>query len=143
MSTYSTSEEYYKVFFSRLLEQFDKEFPTLSLRTRRTSGKPFCSFPTGSSDYRYYIAFRGGNRLSCELYIDLKNGEHNLAELYRLMQYREVLEKKTGILSWEPLETKRACRIAAYITRRDVDEMIRWAVDKLREFHKTFGPLIQ
>jgi len=88
------------------------------------------------SGCRYSSSFAGQDRLRHELYIDTGDGEKNLQILAHLHDHQEQLEVEYGRpLSWEPLEGKRACRVADYKDGCSVldtarhDEFIEWFLD--------------
>jgi hypothetical protein len=65
------------------------------------------------------------------------------------LKKKESLESKYGEpLEWEPLEEKRACRIAAYRNEEidddseTLEEIKIWTIERLLKFKEIFRPII-
>ena len=97
---------------------------------------------------------RGGcriddNRHVTGTYIDTGVETYNKFAIDYLRDQRDELELAFGErLEWEPLEGRRACRIAIYCDGSIEDSAevrerhFRWAVDHLLLFKKVFGPYL-
>jgi hypothetical protein len=117
----------YAAFWERFLEQMRAKHPGWT-RARKGPADNWLSLPSPSRGgwSSYTLSFpRGpsGQQLRCELYIDSQDPaevEQRFGELY---QRREAIDAAFGAeLAWEPLEGRRASRIAAYGTG-DVTEV--------------------
>lgn len=87
------------------------------------------------SEARLYCSFARNQRIRHELYIDAGDEEKTRAVYERLEAKRESLQAEYGRpLEFDPIEGKKACRIADYLdghitdTQRH-DEFIDWFVD--------------
>lgn len=138
----------YQGFFQRLLDELRDKHKFTNAR----AGQPqnWYSFRSGVSGFSYSAAFKKGNRLGVELYIDFGDENQNLAALRALREDAAEIEKSIGErLSWEELEDRRACRVALYRegSIRDpqdtVDEYLDWTIEKLLAFRTVFGPRIR
>lgn len=75
----------------------------------------YISKKTGASGISYLFSTSKGE-VNVELYIDRGNEARNLAILHQLMAHREEIERAYGgLLDWQEMEGKRACRIRATI----------------------------
>jgi hypothetical protein len=80
----------------------------------------------------FAVSFAAGGRLRTELYIDSGDAEENVRIYEHLALQRGVLESAYGgPLEFEPLEGRRACRIASYRSgtiseREQWEEFIDW-----------------
>jgi hypothetical protein len=108
----------YRAFWQSFLERVRDEHPDW---TRATKGQPqnWMNLPSpfkgGSTSYS--VNFPIDSRLRCELYVDSINPSEVHERFNQLLEHRDAIEASFGEpLSWEPLETKRASRIAAYST---------------------------
>jgi hypothetical protein len=131
-------QEYYHQFFTAFLTSIKKSYPTFT-NAKSVGADSWFPFGSGKTGYVYNMAFRGGNRFSCELYIDTNNKDLNKAKFDQLMISKEDIEQAVGVLSWERLDDKRACRIASYIEVASEDEMILWGIQKLVTFRECFS----
>lgn len=141
----SEREEKYRVFFQSLID-------TLRVRHQFTGarkGQPqsWSSFTSGFGGVTYGASFGSGNRARVEIYIDVGDAEKNLDLFQKLEEHKEPIESHfTQPLNWQPLESRRACRI--HISRagsiQDGEEALRdiqaWMVEHLLEFKEVFGP---
>jgi hypothetical protein len=137
----TVKQEYYHTFFTALLERVHKELPGFS-NAKKVNYDSWKTFPSGVSGTVYDVAIRQGNRLSCEVYIDSGNKEKNKQRFDSVLAYKDEIEDKLGKLSWERLDNKTASRIACYIDFTNDEEMLSWAINKLKEFKETFKPII-
>lgn len=99
--------------------------------------------------FTYGFVFSQNNRVRVELYVDLGDAAQNQHALKWLMLQREEIEREFGAsLGWEPLEDKRACRVALYrdgsIDQPDALVDIRdWAIERLLQMRQIIGPRIR
>jgi hypothetical protein len=137
----------YAKFFQRLIDELRDKYKFTVAR----AGQPqnWFSFSTGTRGFQYSVSFAARNRLRAEVYIDFGSGhdETNEAALKALQASSEEIDAAFGEkLSWESLDTKRACRVACYGTGsiEDSDDKLesyrQWMVDRLLKFKKLFGP---
>jgi hypothetical protein len=135
----------YQQFFQRLIDELRVEHRF----TNAKAGQPqnWYSFSTGTRGLQYSFNFASGGRLRAELYIDAGEAEVNAAILDRLRSDKAAIEAQFGEpLSWEDLDSRRACRVACYSPgsiedpQDALDEHLAWAVQKLLLFKKVFGP---
>lgn len=73
------------------------------------------AYLTGDVSARFVLAFASHGRFRVELYIDAGDEDTNKATFDALRTHSHELESAVGMpLSWERLDGKRACRVAAY-----------------------------
>ena len=137
----------YQEFFQRLLDDLRENHRFTNARV----GQPqnWYSFTSGTGGFSYGMSFAAGNRVRAELYIDTGVETYNKFAIDYLRDRRDELEEAFGErLEWEPLEGRRACRIATYCSGSIEDSTevrerhLRWAVDHLLLFKKVFGPYL-
>lgn len=106
-----------QTFFLDVLADVTTERPAIRLPTRsRAHWLSFASGPWGSWDFS---CGRDG-RLRVEAYIDSGDAAVNLALFEQLQGEAAQLEQRVGHpVSWEPLESRRACRVAVYFPLHD------------------------
>lgn len=82
-----------------------------------------------------------------EVYIDFLNKEANLKLLSDLELHKEQIHAELGqTLDWQPLEARRACRIALVRPGSIEDDndtladIQSWMIDNLLKFKQVFGP---
>ena len=138
----------YKEFFQSLIDTLREDYRFTGARI----GQPqnWYSFTSGFSGVSYGASFALGNRVRVELYIDRGDAEMNRQFFSYLHEQIKVVEHEFGgVLQWEPLEDKRACRIAVYTSGSIEDKAVSlneiqiWMVDKLLKFKKVFEPRLQ
>jgi len=137
----SNKEEYYHNFFTDFLKNVHEELPGFT-NSKKVGYDSWKAFPSGVSGVIYPVAFRAGDRFSCELYIDTGNKEQNKKLFDILFEQKDAIENKLGVLSWERLDDRKACRIADYIKISNDEEMIKWGIRKLKEFKECFKEYI-
>jgi hypothetical protein len=128
---------FYQEFFSKFLIGLKQQQPHFT-NAKSVGYDSWFSFASGRSGYAYSIAFRSGNRISCELYIDLNDKELNKAKFDSLDESRGDIEESLGLLSWERLDEKRACRIAIYKDITTDEVMVEWGIKTLVAFKSVF-----
>jgi len=130
-------EEYFHKFFTAILELVHKELPGFT-NSRKVSHDSWKGFSSGVGGYIYNLAFRSNNRFSCELYLDSGNKEKNKERYDLLYVHKDMIEKYLGVLSWERLDDKNACRIASYTNCTNDQEMLAWGIQRLKSFREVF-----
>ena len=95
--------------------------------------------------FKYSASFALGGRVRAEVYIDCEDKTKNEAILDALLESRSEIEKEFGAeLSWERLESKRACRIACYrdgeidADTETLESLRDWMVQQLLTFKRVF-----
>jgi hypothetical protein len=135
----------YQQFFQGMLDDLRENHKFTNAR----AGQPqnWYTFSTGTRGFVYGASFAAGGRFRAEVYIDVGDGSKNAAAFEALKADRSAIEAAFGEpLEWEPLESKRACRIAVYRegsiedSSSSLEEYHKWAVDHLLQFKKVFGP---
>lgn len=146
VSNKGTSEtgEKYRAHFQVLID----ELRTVHQFTNARAGQPqsWYSFASENSRiFKYVTSFATGGRARTEIYIDTDDKAKNEALFDGLLGMRAEIEAEFGEeLSWERLDTKRACRIALYRDGSiDQDSEVlasirTWAIENLLKFKKVF-----
>ena len=81
---------------------------------RRATIHSYITVPAGVPGIVYGLNFRTGGRIGVDLYFE-SDAETNSRLFSELNKQRESIETELGSeLSWEPLENRKACRIATY-----------------------------
>jgi Domain of unknown function (DUF4268) len=112
----SETKEKYKAYFQGLIDELREEHRFTNAR----AGQPqnWYTFSSENSRvFRYSTSFAQGGRVRVEVYIDCGHGdnEKNNRIFECLKSKKETIEREFGAeLSWEPLDSKRACRVAIY-----------------------------
>lgn len=143
----SGKQALYQEFFQRLIDDLRENHRFTNARV----GQPqnWYSFSSGTRGFSYGVSFAAGNRVRAELYIDAGDEAHNSFAYDSLHNRKEAFERDFGeALEWEPLENKRACRVATYRTGNIEDppevrvEHSVWAIDRLLRLKEVFGPYL-
>jgi len=137
-STKSPRQMYFHEFFIKFLAELKLRNPHFT-NAKSVGYDSWISFGSGKTGFAYSVAFRGGNRFSCELYIDMNDKSLNKAKFDELTQFKAEVADALGDLSWERLDDKRACRIAAYMETTSDGSMIDWGIRTLIVFKDTFS----
>lgn len=105
------------------------------------------SFSSGNKTFRYGHSFAARNRIRTEIYIDNGNEDENKAFFDAMFQQRAEIETEYGgVLEWERLDDKRACRIAIYrdgsidVATEELQQINDWAIKHLLKLQAVFGP---
>lgn len=133
----SERQEDYHRFFIALLELIHIEMPGFT-NSKKVGHDSWKTFPAGISGISYSIAFRTGNRMSCELYFDVGSKDINKERYDNIFLYKDEIEKTLGALSWERLDDRNASRIAVYKDYTNETDMVNWALEKLKSFRDCF-----
>lgn len=144
----SESREQYRSFFQSLIDTLREKHKFTNARV----GLPQ-NWYTFASEYskvfKYSASFSLGNKFRTEIYIDTGDKEENEDLFEFLLEKKGILEDDFGEnFEWEKLETKRACRIAAY-TAASIDDdsehlnnVELWAIENLLKMRNIFPKVI-
>lgn len=143
----SAKREAYQAFFQRLIDDLRAKRLT---NAKAAQPQNWYVFASGLSGFVYGVSFAQGGRLRAELYINTPDGDRNKAAFEKLLAQRSTIESDFGEpLEWEPLEGKKACRIAAYRKGsiedppEAIDQYLAWAIEQFVTLRKTFGPRLE
>jgi CBS domain-containing protein len=142
-------ERAYINFFSAVQNRL-REYAAFPLHPTNPTGISWLvliSFPGRKSWLILSFALR--QRLRLEYYIDTGNKEDNRRVFDALSVHRTLIEGEVGqALEWEPLQKKRASRIALYTEGSITDEperletLIEWAVENAVRFYNVISGLL-
>ncbi|WAH39034.1 DUF4268 domain-containing protein [Alicyclobacillus dauci] len=141
-SARSGKQQYYHDFYTKLLERLHKESPSFTT-ARKVGYDSWYGFGVGRTGFALNLAFRSGNRFSCELYIDCGDKETNEGYFDAIERDKDTIESKLGALEWERLDGKRACRIVKYEKYGNDDAMVEWGIRTVMEFRDVFQPYVK
>lgn len=122
----TTRNEKYRAFWAEYLNRQATEHGAWG---RRGTPQPanWMSFGGPFPGTQINPSFAQGRRLRHELYIDRGDSEANTALFEFLLQRREILETAYGLpLDFDPIDGKRACRIATYRNDGEIQEEDQW-----------------
>lgn len=136
--------ERYRSFFQALIDTLREKHQFTNAR----KGQPqsWYSFSTGFRHLTYGANFTSQREARIEVYIDYPGGDQNLNLLEALQSEESEIHAKLGVLDWQRLENRRACRIAlARFGSIDDDddtlaEIQYWMVENLLKFKEVFSP---
>lgn len=141
----SPRAEAYQAFFQTLIDRLRTKHNFT--KARKAQPQNWYTFSSGVRGIVYGVAFALGGRVRVEAYIDREDDVWNKWMFEALHQQREELEAEFGEpLDWEPLNDKRASRIAVYRSGTiddlppELEEVADWVVDHLLRFKKVVGP---
>ena len=145
----SETKERYRTYFQSLIDELREVHKFTNART----GQPqnWYTFASENSKvYRYSTAFAQGGRVRVEVYVDCGDKARNEQVFDCLLQYKHEIETSIGCeLSWERLDSRRACRIAVY-RDGDIDadsqmlvDIKNWTVQNLLKFKAIFPAKLQ
>lgn len=137
----------YAAFWDRFLEQVRERHPEWT-RARKGQASNWMNLPAPFKGLiTYVVSFPARpSRLRCELYVDAPKPAEVEAAYGALRARREEIEERFGgELEWEPVEDKRASRIAVYtvgdISQADRhDEFIEWFIRSLERLKAALDP---
>lgn len=138
----STKSEKYKSYFQDLINELRDTHRFTSAK----AGQPqnWYAFASGISGINYGANFCQGNKVRTELYIDYGSAEDNEACLDYLLESKQQIEEEFGTqLSWEPIDGKRAARVAIYCdgsidSESNLLEIKDWHISNLLKFKAAF-----
>lgn len=140
----SETKERYRAFFQELIDELrDRHHFTNARAGQPQNWYTFSS--ENSRTFKYSTGFAQGGRVRVEVYIDTGDKAKNEQIFDCLAERKEQIEGAFGAaLSWERLETKRACRVAIYMDG-DIDgesealaQLREWAIQNLLRFKAVF-----
>ena len=145
----SETKERYRSYFQSLIDELRETHKFTNART----GQPqnWYTFASENSKvYRYSTSFAQGGRVRVEVYIDCGDKTKNEQLFDCLLQHKQEIEAALGCeLSWERLDSRRACRIAVY-RDGDIDAdsetlagIKNWTVQNLLKFKAVFPAKFQ
>jgi hypothetical protein len=115
---------------------------------RKPRPRHWYSIAAGRSGFQISLTAKTTDSTAgCELYITGRDFDANHA-LELLMEDRDEIEDALGGLEWQPLPTRRACRIAQ---RRDTNfndrdawpDAVDWCIDRAEKFYQAFSGRVQ
>ena len=141
----SKQGEKYREFFQPLVDTLREEHSFTNARKATT--KSFQGFSSSHSKVSF-IAVALKTEARVEIYLDKKEKNAN-KELYdRLEEQKETIEAEMGVLYWQRLDNKSACRISVtnpglIFDDQNIEEDTReWMIDRLLAFKRVFGPIL-
>ena len=145
----SETKERYRSYFQSLIDELRETHKFTNTRT----GQPqnWYTFASENSRvYRYSTGFAQGGRVRVEATIDCGDKIKNEQLFDCLLQHKQEIEAALGCeLSWERLDSRRACRIAVYRDGEiDADsetlaDIKNWTVQNLLKFKAVFPAKFQ
>lgn len=139
----SAKGEKYRAYFQDLIDTLRESHRFTSAR----AGQPqnWYAFASGITGINYGANFCQGDKVRTELYIDFGSAEENDACLNYLFESKQQIEDEIGTsLSWEPIDGKRAARVAIYMSgsifmESDLLSIREWHIDNLLKFKAVFS----
>lgn len=142
----------YREWWSEFLPALKEAYPEWT-NTQAAQAQSWMTFPAGRSSFWYTLAFvwPGGQEtrtLRAELYIGSRNAELSTKIFDHLLACRDSVETDFGqSLEWEPLEGRKASRVAVYfpetVTVEDKErwpDLRDWAIDALGRLRDALHP---
>ena len=134
----SATQLAYRDFWSEFLPAFHMRYTSWS-RARVPPTANWLELPAGKTGVYYSAVFCVPQRFRVELYVDAANQDQATRRFVALRERRTEIEEQFGSeLEWEPLESRRASRIASYyqddirVEERDRwPELRTWAIERL------------
>jgi hypothetical protein len=116
----------YRGFWGRLLERLRVEQPTWTKSIVPTTAS-WMALPAGTSTAWYSFVFTGSGALRSELYFGSPDADANRMAFDRLAGMRDHFENSYGRrLDWQPMEGKKACRVADDRQHSHVEATDEW-----------------
>ena len=142
ISSLTPGEQIHRSYWEALNSMIDETGS--SLTKFKPDGSSFQGGSIGRTDFgRYSTTNSQSKRIRVEIYIE---GPLATERFEFLQSHREKIEEELGYkLHWDPLETKRACRISYALDadprdQEDWDRQHRWLIDRRTEFERVFRP---
>ncbi|EHH2514646.1 DUF4268 domain-containing protein [Vibrio parahaemolyticus] len=143
----SAKSEKYREYFQELIDELRCEHKFTSAK----AGQPqnWYAFASGITGINYGANFCQGNKVRTELYIDFGNAEQNELCLNYLLESKAEIEDEFGSeLSWEPIDGKRATRVAVYrdgsiLDESNLSELKLWHINNLIKFKGLFAKRVR
>lgn len=147
-ATLSPRKQLYMGFWEPLIERIKETYPGWTSMSSPPKDS-WTVLPSGKTYPWYGLVFTREKRLRIELYVD---GPDEIAQQHlwdQLAAQRGAIDTALPGLTWEPLEDKRASRIALYapfeasVDREDEWDTYRdWLIDNLGPFRTVLQPHI-
>lgn len=147
-ATLTPRNQLYMGFWQPLIERIKDTYPGWTSMTTPPKDS-WMALPSGKSFPWYGLGFTGDKQLRIELYVD---GPDEAAQQHlweQLTTQRDAIDTNLPGLTWEPMEGKRASRIALYapfeasVDRENEWETYRdWVVANLGPFRTVLQPHI-
>lgn len=145
----SETKERYRAYFQSLIDELRDTHKFTNART----GQPqnWYTFASENSKvYKFSTSFAQGGRVRVEVYIDCGDKTKNEQLFDCLFARKTEIEAALGFaLSWEKLDSRRACRVAVY-RDGDIDadseslaEIRAWTIQNLLKFKVVFPGNVQ
>ena len=143
-------EKAHQVFFQKLIDKMHEQHHYTNARKGPTQS--FVKFSSGTISGIVFSATFAHSRHNVEVYIDTgpDSGNRSKEIFAALFEQKEAIEQELGYpLEWQPLENRRACRIAVYqdggifSSEERLQEIHNWMVARLLEIRKVFTPRLQ
>lgn len=145
----SETKERYRTYFQSLIDELRETHKFTNART----GQPqnWYTFASENSKvYTYSTSFAKGGRVRVEVYLDTGDKARNEQVFDCLLARKQEIEAALGFeLTWERLDSRRACRIAVYRDGEiDADsetlaDIKSWTIQNLLRFKAVFAPEFQ
>ena len=139
-------EKGYRDFFTSLIDELRTGHDFTN--ARKAVRDSWYGFPSGHSNILYTAAFSVKSRARVEIYLD-RDEEFNKRLFDSLTESRSEIEESIGqTLSWERLDSKKACRIALYTegsiddSEHELTELRAWMIENLLKFKEVFSPYL-
>ena len=143
----------YRDFWTEFLDGFHRRHPGWS-RAAAPARDNWMNFPAGRTGVHYTANFcrlDGRPRFRVELYVDAETHEQAALRFEELKKHRETVDSLVdGDLVWEPLDDRRASRIALYYPmdalvheRERWPEIRTWAIEAIGNLRDTLGPYVK
>jgi len=144
----SDKQQRYKAFFQSLIDELRETHRFTNSRAAQPQN--WHTFATGTSGVFFGANFTSFNNVRVELYIDTRSSAKNTAAIEHLRKYHcQIATEFPEELSWEPLEERRASRVAIYRSgtifdsHEALEQHKKWCIERLLHFKRVFGPKIQ
>lgn len=142
----SERSQKYREFFQKLIDSLrEREFTN----ARKAQPFNFYHFSAGHADRVQYGARLTGREAKVEVYIGSKDRDWNKFLFDKLMKHREHIESDLSeSLEWERQDGWRYSRVA--ISHKGsiddnpekLEETRNWMIEKLQDFKRVFGPML-
>ena len=145
----SETRERYRTYFQGLIDDLRETHKFTNARVAQPQN--WYTFASDNSKvYKYSTSFGQGGKVRVEVYIDCGDKTQNEQLFDCLLEQKSLIENSLGCeLSWERLDSRRACRIATY-RDGDIDadsetlaEIKKWTIQNLLKFKSVFPACVQ
>jgi hypothetical protein len=135
-------------FFQGLIDELRNRHFT---NARKAQPQNWYTFSSENSEvFTYSVSFAQQRRVRTEVYIDCGNANVNKQIFEVLLSEKNQIESVVGSeLTWERLDSKRACRVALYRPGRidssseELEEIKQWEIVSLEQLKTTFPSKIE